>query len=199
LTSGATADSIIDRCGGNDQTNKKTNKQTSSLQRAEAAFLFCIQFNLCLLIEGFQFTSPCYTLNIFPKASLQCQNNKPPFSGDTNSGLFITFVSPEKRWLIMNKTIYQFHQGNMFCTMCLLNVANVFSEMRDVVTAYSIDTNKKTIRVELANNVLDEETLRTLIDRALANEAVSDTEIRILSIDADLSYSGHSAGLAYGA
>jgi hypothetical protein len=70
------------------------------------------------------------------------------------------------------KQIYVFLQGNMFCHICLLHVANALSALREYIDAYGIDLNTKTVRVELKRDGISEKTLRTVINRALIAGAV---------------------------
>lgn len=75
----------------------------------------------------------------------------------------------------MEKTtrrIYDIHQGNMFCTMCLLNVTNALSSLKGYVVAFGIDINTKMIHIEVINGGLSLKTIRNIINQALTTGSI---------------------------
>jgi hypothetical protein len=65
------------------------------------------------------------------------------------------------------KRVYQFHQENMYCHMCLTNIASMLSCLKDDIATYSIDMNTKMIRVESVRD-LNEKDIHRCINLAVS-------------------------------
>lgn len=72
----------------------------------------------------------------------------------------------------MQNTIYEFHQENMYCNMCLVNVVGVLSHLNDI-TEYDVDLNRKLIRVVFSDNAPRKKKLAALINQALTRGMAS--------------------------
>ena len=60
----------------------------------------------------------------------------------------------------------ELRQHNMYCSMCLLNVATVLSEKEGVIE-FSIDLDNNTVTVKSRDGTLSRKEIRALINQAL--------------------------------
>lgn len=72
----------------------------------------------------------------------------------------------------MQNITYEFHQVNMYCNMCLINVVGVLSHMNNV-TEFSVDLNRRLIRVVFGSNAPEKNEIRTIINQALTRGVTS--------------------------
>lgn len=72
---------------------------------------------------------------------------------------------------MQDKTL-KLHQGNMYCSMCVFNVVAALSKLENV-SEFGVDINTKTITIKLRDDKCDVKEIRTLVNQALTQGAVS--------------------------
>ncbi len=63
-------------------------------------------------------------------------------------------------------------QRNMYCSMCLLNVATLLAENENIV-AFSVNLDSKLVTIKSRDGTLSERDIQTLINGALTTGSVA--------------------------